>query len=198
MGAVSIGLKASLPIFLRRYDALTVFRFSLLTWPVTIGLIPLLNVIARHDARQVFLWVAITFVLFMSRLGSLAFSCVSSCVQATFGPDISYSIVMILTKDHTPTGLALATTNSLSELFQMVGIAVGAPFVRCVNLHILVSTDTWRCAVHFLLSQSLTRYSEDTSGSLSSVFCRSLEIIVPAVWQNIVILRTCYFETHCI
>lgn len=37
---------------------------------------------------------------------------------------------MILTKDHTPTSLALGTTNSLSELFQMVGIAIGAPFIR--------------------------------------------------------------------
>lgn len=39
---------------------------------------------------------------------------------------------MILTKDHAPGALALGTTNSLSELFQMIGIAVGAPLVRCV------------------------------------------------------------------
>ena len=80
MGLVSIGLKASLPIFLQRYDALTVFRFTLLTWPATFALIPLLNAIARSGgangsaAQKAFLWVAISFVLFMSRLGCLAFS----------------------------------------------------------------------------------------------------------------------------
>jgi hypothetical protein len=84
MGLVSIGLKASLPIFLRRYDALTVFRFTLWTWPVTLGLIPILNIIARHGSsakNQALLWVAVTIVLFMSRLGSLAFSYVLFYVE---------------------------------------------------------------------------------------------------------------------
>ena len=80
MGFVSILLKASLPIFLRRFDALNVFRFTLQTWPVTFALMPLLNILARHAANnpsgqsQAILWLTISFVLFMSRLGSLAFS----------------------------------------------------------------------------------------------------------------------------
>jgi hypothetical protein len=37
---------------------------------------------------------------------------------------------MILTKDHTPMTSALGTTNSISELTQMVGISIGAPAVR--------------------------------------------------------------------
>lgn len=80
MGLVSIGLKASLPIFLRRFDALAVFRVTLLTWPITFALMPLLNIIARRAAAEhsasaeAFLWVAICFVLFMSRLGCMAFS----------------------------------------------------------------------------------------------------------------------------
>lgn len=80
MGLVSIGLKAILPIFLRRYDALNVFRFTLQTWPFTFALMPVLNVLARHAAKQpsaraeAILWVAISFVLFMSRIGCLAFS----------------------------------------------------------------------------------------------------------------------------
>lgn len=80
MGLVSMGLKAILPVFLRRFDALTVFRFTLLTWPLTFALMPLLNIIARGagDERstraEAFLWVAVSFVLFMSRLGTLAFS----------------------------------------------------------------------------------------------------------------------------
>lgn len=82
MGLVSIGLKASLPIFLRRFDALTVFRFTLQTWPVTFALMPVLNVLARFAVQhpgpqaEALLWVAISFVLFMSRLGCMAFSCV--------------------------------------------------------------------------------------------------------------------------
>lgn len=39
-------------------------------------------------------------------------------------------IVMILTKDHTPTSFALGTTNSISELAQMIGVSIGAPFIR--------------------------------------------------------------------
>lgn len=42
---------------------------------------------------------------------------------------------MILTKDHTPTSFALGTTNSISELAQMVGGAVGSPLIRHVNLN---------------------------------------------------------------
>ena len=40
---------------------------------------------------------------------------------------------MILTKDHTPTSFALGTTNSISELAQMIGIAIGSPFIRYVT-----------------------------------------------------------------
>lgn len=79
MGLVSIGLKAALPVFLRRHDALAVFRFTLLTWPFTFGLMPPLNALARRAqtggaADEALLWVSISFVLFMSRLGCLAFS----------------------------------------------------------------------------------------------------------------------------
>lgn len=80
MGLVSMGLKASLPLFLRRFDALTVFRFTLLTWPFTFAFMPILHLFARHAAAthtaetKVLLWIAIGIDLFLSRLGSLAFS----------------------------------------------------------------------------------------------------------------------------
>lgn len=81
MGLVSIGLKAALPIFLRRYDALNVFRFTLLTWPFTFVIMPFLNILARAEGAEdrsaraeAVLWVAVGFMLFMSRLGTLAFS----------------------------------------------------------------------------------------------------------------------------
>ncbi|KAI0688763.1 MFS general substrate transporter [Cytidiella melzeri] len=118
MGFVSIGLKASLPIFLRRSDALTAFRVTAQVWPLTFALMPVLNVIARligperSPAVEALFWIAISIVLFLSRISALAFS-----------------IVMILTKDHTPTPSVLATTNSVSELAQMIGIAIGAPFI---------------------------------------------------------------------
>ncbi|KAI0085415.1 major facilitator superfamily domain-containing protein [Irpex rosettiformis] len=118
MGFVSIGLKASLPIFLRRYDTLSVYRFTVGMNPVTFALLPVLNIIAqatgpdRSAAGEALLWVAISIVLFMSRINTLAFG-----------------IIMILTKDHTPTSTALGTTNSISELAQMIGGSIGVPVV---------------------------------------------------------------------
>lgn len=73
MGLVSIGLKATLPVFLRRFGVLPTFRFTLLTWPLTFALLPALNALARaHSAAA--LWAAVGGVLFLSRLGTLAFS----------------------------------------------------------------------------------------------------------------------------
>ncbi|KAI0811043.1 MFS general substrate transporter [Irpex lacteus] len=121
MGFVSIGLKASLPIFLRRYDTLSVYRFTVGMNPVTFALIPVLNIIARAAgpdrsvAAEVLLWVAISVVLFMSRINTLAFG-----------------IIMILTKEHTPAPTALGTTNSISELAQMIGGSIGTPFVSAL------------------------------------------------------------------
>ncbi|KAI0085416.1 MFS general substrate transporter [Irpex rosettiformis] len=118
MGFVSIGLKASLPIFLKRYDTLTVYRSTVKAFPITYALIPFLNIIARatgphrSTVAEALLWVSISVVLLASRIGTLAFG-----------------IIMILTKDHTPTFSALGTTNSISELAQMAGISIGAPFV---------------------------------------------------------------------
>lgn len=63
---------------------------------------------------------------------------------------------MILTKDHTPSSLALGTTNSLSELFQMFGIAVGAPFIRCVSAY---SARRRRAAHGVLVFSSLFAFS---------------------------------------
>ena len=54
-------------------------------------------------------------------------------------------IVMILTKDHTPTSFALGTTNSISELAQMIGIAIGAPFIRYVDDGLLSHLRTDPC-----------------------------------------------------
>ena len=50
MGLVSIGLKAALPLALRRWDALSVFRATLLTWPATFALMPVLAALARRAA----------------------------------------------------------------------------------------------------------------------------------------------------
>lgn len=87
MGFVSIGLKASLPIFLRRYDTLSVFRFTLQAWPVTFALMPFLNIIARgagperSAAAESLLWVAIGIVLFMSRINTLGFGYVGRMIS---------------------------------------------------------------------------------------------------------------------
>lgn len=89
MGFVSIGLKASLPIFLRRYDTLSVYRFTVKAFPVTYALIPILNIIARASglhrtaAAEALLWVAISVVLFMSRINTLAFGYVLSLIHTS-------------------------------------------------------------------------------------------------------------------
>ena len=79
MGFVSIALKASLPIFLKRFDTLSVYRFTVKAFPITYALIPLLNLIARaaepprSTAAEALLWVAISIVLLASRISTLAF-----------------------------------------------------------------------------------------------------------------------------
>ena len=73
MGFVSIGLKASLPIALRRYDTLVVYRFTAKVWPLTFALMPILNVIARNVSGEALLWVSISVVLLMSRINTLGF-----------------------------------------------------------------------------------------------------------------------------
>ena len=142
MGFVSIGLKASLPIFLKRYDTLSVYRFTVGMNPVTFALLPVLNIIARatgpdrSTVAEASLWVAISIVLFMSRINTLAFGYVLPGVfHFRFSIRIlkrTPRIIMILTKDHTPTSTALGTTNSISELAQMIGGSIGVPVVRCV------------------------------------------------------------------
>lgn len=106
------------------------------------------------------------------------------------------SIVMILTKDHTPTSLALGTTNSLSELFQMAGIAIGAPFIRysvpCPAERVMRSSSliSARC----LRSRSREECLEAICGRLLSVFSHSSATSARHGWQNIDLLRTLAVE----
>ena len=86
MGAASIVLKLGMPALLRRYGTLGMFDFCMLVWPVTFVAMPLASWAARTsaflvppvdgDVREgsVAEWTTIAFVLFLSRLGCLAFS----------------------------------------------------------------------------------------------------------------------------
>ena len=53
------------PYLERRYGFMRMYRFSMLLWPVTIALFPLLNLIARSNGEDGFVWYGALFVFFM-------------------------------------------------------------------------------------------------------------------------------------
>ncbi|KAM5534538.1 hypothetical protein V8D89_011742 [Ganoderma adspersum] len=120
MGAVSIVLKLGMPAFLRRFGTLAMFDFCMYAWIAAFASMPLASWVAQAAAAALPSdgaglrdagtgeWLSIGFVLFLSRLGCLAFS-----------------IIMILTKDHTPGTTSLGTANGLAELFQSIAAALG-------------------------------------------------------------------------
>jgi len=110
MGLVSIVLKLFVPVLLQRHGVLRVFRLCMQTWPVTFAALSLLSLIAQRAVGkegQVIEWISISFVLFLSRVGCMAFS-----------------IIMILTKDHTPGTASLGTSNGLAEFAQSFAAAI--------------------------------------------------------------------------
>lgn len=53
------------PYLERRYGFMRMYRFSMLLWPVTIALFPLLNLIARSNGEDGCVWYGALFVFFM-------------------------------------------------------------------------------------------------------------------------------------
>ena len=89
MGAVSIFLKMCMPALLRRFGTLNVFDFCMAAWPLTFAAMPLASWVAQASAAPAPIdgfdgatareasaleWTTVAFVLFLSRLGCLAFS----------------------------------------------------------------------------------------------------------------------------
>ncbi|KAH9935706.1 major facilitator superfamily domain-containing protein [Fomitopsis serialis] len=126
MGTVSIFLKLGMPYCLRRFGVLTVFRFCMRSWPFTFAAMALLSFVAKKvDGAEgvVTEWTAVSFVLFLSRIGCMAFS-----------------IIMILTKDHTPGTSSLGTSNGLAEFAQSLASVFSPPsslFAFSSSRHIL-------------------------------------------------------------
>ncbi|KAI0779428.1 MFS general substrate transporter [Fomes fomentarius] len=132
MGAVSIFLKLCMPGLLRRYGTLNVFDFCMSAWVVTFAAMPLASWAAQSSMSAVPIdglrgspaeettyreastleWTTIGFILFLSRLGCLAFS-----------------IIMILTRDHAPGSASLGTANGLAELAQSLAATLGPTVV---------------------------------------------------------------------
>lgn len=83
MGFISIFLKLSLPIILRSRSATTVFIACTRVWPFAFAMFPILSLLSQAAANteandgfgpaKVWLWVAVSFVLFLSRVGTLTF-----------------------------------------------------------------------------------------------------------------------------
>jgi hypothetical protein len=77
-GAMSIALKLTLPILLKRMTTILLFRIAMLVWIPTYGILGLLPILARNmDLSAIPIWIGLVIVLFLSRVGSLAFSYVS-------------------------------------------------------------------------------------------------------------------------
>ena len=80
MGAVSIVLKLGMPPLLRARGTLPVFSACMRVWPVAFAALPLAAVVARASSDEALgrtdgkTWAAVAVVLFLSRLGCLAFS----------------------------------------------------------------------------------------------------------------------------
>ena len=77
MGTVSIFLKLGMPYCLRRFGVLTVFQWCMRAWPVTFASMALLSLFAQKVQGAEGLaaeWTAVSFVLFLSRIGCMAFS----------------------------------------------------------------------------------------------------------------------------
>ena len=92
MGAVSIVLKLGMPALLRRFGTLAMFDFCMYAWIAAFASLPLASWVARAATAVVNNlnpnpnpnlnlrdagtgeWLSIGFVLFLSRLGCLAFS----------------------------------------------------------------------------------------------------------------------------
>ncbi|KAI0675155.1 MFS general substrate transporter [Trametes maxima] len=153
MGAVSILLKLCMPRLLRRFGTLNMFDFCMVAWTATFAAMPFASFVAQRAAATATLldvskdslrevstaeWSAVALVLFLSRLGCLAFS-----------------IIMILTRDHTPGSASLGTANGLAELAQslatMVGPTVASSLFAWSATHHLLGGHLW---VVFMLAQS--------------------------------------------
>ncbi|KZT71985.1 MFS general substrate transporter [Daedalea quercina L-15889] len=131
MGTLSIFLKLGMPFFLRRFGTLTVFRWSMRSWAATFAAMALLPIVARavHGAEGVAAeWAAVSVVLFLSRIGCM-----------------SFSIIMILTRDHTPGTASLGTANGLAEFAQSFA-GVFAPAI-------VSSLFAWSASHHILGGQ---------------------------------------------
>ncbi|CDO75650.1 hypothetical protein BN946_scf184941.g3 [Trametes cinnabarina] len=124
MGAVSILLKLCMPKLLRRFGTLNMFDFCMVAWVATFASMPFASFVAKQAATagahlfgggeqlareaSAYEWTIVAIVLFLSRLGCLAFS-----------------IIMILTRDHTPGSASLGTANGLAELAQSLAATIG-------------------------------------------------------------------------
>lgn len=83
---------------------------------------------------------------------------------------------MILTKDHTPSSFALGTTNSISELAQMVGGAVGSPFIR----YVMRATPSGH-TIHLMSKQAPCSPSQAPEPSLEAI-CGSSSYAYSQYW----------------
>ncbi|KAG6845223.1 hypothetical protein H0H87_012215 [Tephrocybe sp. NHM501043] len=125
-GAISAGIQLLfMPTLLRTFEITRFYTFCMGLWPFPFAALPFLNLLARKgldngtgffDIRtRGAIWVAIAFILGLSRIGCLA-----------------YSISMILVKKHAPTPASLGSTNGLVQFSMCLARAFAPAFVSSI------------------------------------------------------------------
>jgi hypothetical protein len=179
MGLVSIPLKLSLPFILTRMSTLGVFRIAMHSWPITFASLPLLGLLARvlgpdrTGTREALLWVAISTVLFLSRVGCMAFGWVVHAIDRKRHWDILNRLIMLLVKEHTPETSALGAVNGITEVVQMAGILIGPPIITFVFVFVSAASAVQAC---WNVHRSLFAYS--VTNNILSGYLWAVVIIV--------------------
>jgi len=100
------------PYLERRYGFMRMYRFSMLLWPVTIALFPLLNVVARSNGEEGCLWYGALFVFFM--VWAFTGWAWSTCnpLLVSFRAHLSPAGMFIMVNEASPDASTLSSINS--------------------------------------------------------------------------------------
>lgn len=103
-----------LPHLLRRYDAGMMYNACMYSFPAAFAMMPLLNMIASsNEQSDALVWVGIALTMMWSRIGN-----------------VSFSLSMILTKQHAPSPDSLGSVNGLVQWAMCLARAFAPAVVR--------------------------------------------------------------------
>lgn len=201
MGFISIFLKLSLTRIIKPYKTVSssngpledkpaeIYIFAMRAWPLTFLGFIVLRLIAQwtesdtpnHDEGGIsgLMWIAVSGVLFLSRVGCLGFTLVfppnTSSIHCILTTQI-IRLMMIFAKDAAPSSTTLGAINGLIELTQAIGITIAPVIIRSVQkCWARPDRNLLFYLARFSPFPSLTRCLVDTSGFLHRSFYPSWE-----------------------